>query len=241
MTTFRVDPRFHRGELVKICGLREPEHAATAAEAGADLLGFIFAQGRRRVTSEQAARCIEAARRVRRAIGVDRDLLTVGVFVDAPAAEIVKTVDEAGLDLVQLHGSEMPGFADSLPVPTIKTFKPSPAAAFADTRDVVDTFFSSIRPPVALLIEGYHPAGAGGTGTLADWKAARMLAPRRPTLLAGGLTPDNVGEAIATVHPLGVDVSSGVERDGVKDPHLIAAFVATARHAFGALEAPGEA
>ncbi len=171
--------------MVKICGLREPEHAATAAEAGADLLGFIFAQGRRRVTSEQAARCIEAARRVRRASGVDRDLLTVGVFVDARSAEIVKTVGEAGLDLVQLHGSEMPRFADSLPVPTIKTFKPSPAAAFADTRDVVDTFFSSIRPPVALLIEGYHPAGAGGTGTLADWKAARMLAPRRPTLLAG--------------------------------------------------------
>ena len=232
-TSLPVDRMFRTPGLVKICGLREPEHAVVAAEAGADLLGFIFAPGRRRVTPQQAERCIEAARRAHHAVGRDHDLLSVGVFVDARPDEIVETVRQAGLDLVQLHGSEPPGFADSLPVPTIKVFKPGPFAPLADTVAAVSTFFASVRPPIGVLIEGSHPAGAGGTGALADWTVARMLASQRPTLLAGGLTPSNVGEAIATVRPLGVDVSSGVERDGVKDPDLIAAFVATARAAFG--------
>ena len=221
--------RLKEGAVVKICGLREPEHAIAAAEAGADLLGFIFAPARRRVTPEQARRCIEAARR---ATSPARGLLAVGVFVDASPVEIGATVREAGLDVVQLHGAEPPGFPAMLPVPTIKALKPLPPAAVAETIEVAAAYFSATQRPVALLIDGYHPTSAGGSGTRADWGLARAVSPRWPTLLAGGLTPENVAEAIQMVRPLGVDVSGGVEEDGIKDSERIAAFIVAAKAAF---------
>ena len=224
-----VIERLTAGGVVKICGLREPEHAVAAAKAGADLLGFIFAPARRRVRPEQAGRCIEAARR---AAGAGRSLLAVGVFVDASADEIAETAREAGLDLVQLHGAEPPGFAATLPVPTIKALKPRSLAPFAETTEAATAYFSMARPPVALLIDGYHPTSAGGSGARADWGLASVITPRWPMLLGGGLTPENVGEAIREVRPLGVDVSSGVERDGVKESELIVAFVDAAKAAF---------
>jgi phosphoribosylanthranilate isomerase len=220
--------------LIKVCGLREPEDAVAAAEAGADLLGFVFAPARRRVSAKQAKRCIDAARQ---AIGAERSLLSVGVFVDAPATEIEETASEAGFDLVQLHGAEAPGFPAGLSLPSIRAFKPRPAVALSETAELIAPHFSTAQPPIALLIDGFHPTSAGGTGSRADWSLARAVSLRWPMLLAGGLTPENVAEAIGSARPSGVDVSSGVERDGTKDPERIAAFVAAAKAAFEMLDA----
>lgn len=221
--------RFAAGGLVKICGLREPEHAAAAAVAGADLLGFVFAPARRRVTPEQARRCIAAARD---AVGPERRLFAVGVFVNASGGEIAEAARVAGLDLVQLHGDEPPGFSGGLPVPAVKALKPSPSAMVEEAIGAARAQMAATRPPLALLIDGHHPTSAGGSGVRADWAVATRLATGVPMILAGGLNPENVAEAIRTVRPLGVDVSSGVERDGVKDAGLIAAFVDAARGAY---------
>jgi phosphoribosylanthranilate isomerase len=211
--------------MVKICGLREPEHAAAAAAAGADLIGFIFAPSHRQVTAEQAARCVAAAR------AGDHRPLAVGVFVDAAATEIATTVETAGLDAVQVHGDEPDESVGRLGVPVIRAIRPRPGAAAATVEQELERWAARPDPPAAFLVDGYSDAGAGGMGVRADWALARRLAARWPILLAGGLDPSNVGEAIAMAAPRGVDVSSGVERDGRKDPALIAAFVAATRSA----------
>jgi phosphoribosylanthranilate isomerase len=209
--------------LVKICGLRQPEHAAAAAAAGADLIGFIFAPSRRRVTAAEAAACIAAARMS------GQSPRAVGVFVDASVDEIAATVETAGLDAVQLHGEEPADSFDVLGVPVIRSLRPRPDATATSVEREIARWANRPNPPIAFLIDGYSEAGMGGMGVRADWTLARTLAARWPILLAGGLDPDNVDAAIAAAAPLGVDVSSGVERDGRKDPARIAAFVAAAR------------
>ncbi len=219
-----------RENLVKICGLREPRHTVAAAEAGADLIGFIFAPARRQVTPEQARASIEAARAV-----APGSIVAVGVFVDETPERIAAVVETAGLDAVQLHGDEPPGFAAQLTVPAVKAFKPKPG----DAEDAVAAAIADHQGPggaVAALVDGYHPGSSGGAGVAADWALASRLARRAPMLLAGGLDPENVATAIRQVRPLGVDVSSGVEIDGTKDAERIAAFVAAAKGAFAAVE-----
>jgi phosphoribosylanthranilate isomerase len=212
-----------RRPAVKICGLREPEHAVAAAAAGADLIGFIFAPSRRRVAPGEAAACIAALH------AHDERPLAVGVFVDAPADEIMATVRVAGLDLVQIHGDEPIDLLDRVDVPVIRALRPRPGESVDAVEREIARWAAHPRAPIALLIDGYSEAGAGGTGVRSDWSLARSLAERWPVLLAGGLDATNVGEAIATARPHGVDVSSGVERDGRKDPERIAAFIAAAR------------
>ena len=219
---------FARGNLIKICGLREPEHAAAAAEFGADLLGFIFAPARRQVTVEAARRCIEAARSAAGA----RPIVAVGVFVDAPASEIERAAAGAGLDAVQLHGSEDPSFVEALGVPATKVLRPRGGVEAAAVIAEIDAFRSSRRPPAGFLIDGYADGASGGTGARADWDVAAEVAAARPVMLAGGLEPENVAAAIRRVRPIGVDVSSGVETDGVKDVARIDAFIRAARQAF---------
>ncbi len=219
--------RLRAGGLVKICGLRETEHAVAAAEAGADLLGFIFAPARRRITPVDARAAIAAAR-----AATARPILAVGVFVDADAAEIAHVAALTGIDIAQLHGDEPVDLPARLPIPATKAFKPQPGASLAETLACIDRYLGVDAPPVAALVDGYHPGASGGTGARADWRLASELAARRSLLLAGGLDPLNVADAIVAVRPLGVDVSSGVERDGVKDAAMIAAFVANARRAF---------
>ena len=224
-----VAERLGRGGVVKIDGLREPDHAAAAAAAGADLIGFIFAPGRRWVTAEHAAQCIA---RARGAANHRSQLFVVGVFVDALSSEIAEIAEVAGLDLIQLHGNEPPDFAAALPLPAIKALKPPPGAMAAEVVAEASEFLAADISPLAVLIDGFHPTSAGGTGVQADWMLAARVAEQVPMLLAGGLTPGTVAEAVKTVRPLGVDVSSGVERDGVKDPGLIEAFVRSAKGAF---------
>ena len=227
-----VSAPLERGQVVKICGLREPEHAVAAVAGGADLIGFIFARARRRVSPAQAAACIAAAR----AEQSDRDVTAVGVFVDAPAAEIRDVIRECGLDLVQLHGDEAPELLEDIPVPAIKVFRPLPGASTAKLLSELERFRRASRPPAGFLIDGYAPGVSGGTSARADWGLAAEVAAQRTVFLGGGLDPENVGEAIRQVRPLGVDVSSGVEVDGVKDPARIRAFIRAARSAFLSLD-----
>lgn len=217
---------YSRGNVVKVCGIREPEHAVAAAEAGADVLGFIFAPARRQVTAEVARACIEAARQVK------PDVLACGVFVNAPAGEIAEVIREAGLNLVQLSGAEVPDFAGSLPIPATKVIHPKPGRLTADIVSEMGAFQRAGVPPVAFLLDAYSAKGAGGTGEKVDWGLAGEVNECVPVVLAGGLAPENVSEAIAQVRPQGVDVSSGVEIDGRKSSERIQAFVTAARAAY---------
>lgn len=217
-----------RNHLIKIDGLREPEHAAAAAAAGADLIGFIFAPARRQVTPETAAACIAAARHE----DSRRTVAAVGVFVDASAESIRRVVAASGVDLVQLHGNESLGLLADIPVPVFKAFRPRAGATAAAIHADVEGFSLATNPPVLFVIDGYAPDASGGTGVRADWNLAAEIAAERPILLAGGLNPENVGDAIRQVRPRGVDVSSGVEAVGVKDAARIKAFIRAARSAF---------
>jgi len=211
---------------VKICGITNVEDARCATAAGADLLGFIFYPPSPRYLVP--ARAGEIVRAIRDETGDDAPRM-VGVFVDAPGADVAEAAATAGLDLIQLHGAEPPDMVQQLP----HAFKALRSRTLSEAEDAVTTYRSCFGddPTVPdLLIDAYHPREHGGTGLPADAAAARALARRCRLLLAGGLTPDNVSDAIALIQPWGVDVSSGVERaKGLKDHALVRAFVAAVR------------
>ena len=201
--------------LVKICGLCSAEDALAAAAAGADAVGVVLAESPRRVGLDEAARILAH---------VPPSVARVGVFVDADPDEIRRAIEVLGLKTVQLHGSESPQLCGSLPARVIKAFRVGPgfdAAAVEPYRPYV----------AAVLLDGYAPGAAGGTGRTFDWDVARAV--HDPALvLAGGLTPDNVAEAVRRVRPYVVDTSSGVESaPRVKDHARIRAFVAAVREA----------
>jgi phosphoribosylanthranilate isomerase len=222
-------------DLIKICGLRRPADAVAAVESGADLLGFVFAPSKRRVTPGEAAACVRAARSA-----APGRILVVGVFVDASLEEMTEASETADLDLIQLHGDEVGDFVGKLPRPVIRAHRPAPGSSPASLLRAIRAQRAAGRPPAAWLIDGFDPTSFGGTGVRADWDLARQVAGEVPTMLAGGLTAENVGEAIRQVGPLGVDVSSGVETDSVKDPAKIAAFVRAARGGFAARSGVGQ-
>ncbi|HEY8415192.1 MAG TPA: phosphoribosylanthranilate isomerase [Thermaerobacter sp.] len=218
-----------------MCGIRDEEAALAALEAGADAIGFVFAESPRRVDPATAGR-IAAILRARAAAAGRPMPALVGVFVDAPVERVLATVRAAGLTHVQLHGDERDADVEALRaagLPVIKAVGVAPGTS---------------PPPAALstpadlvLLDRFEPGRRGGTGRTADWAVAADVARRRPVILAGGLTPENVAEAVRAVRPWGVDVSSGVERArGVKDPHRIARFVRTARLAWEEVRAGTE-
>lgn len=215
---------------VKICGVRTAGDARVAAEAGADFIGLVFTHSPRRVTVE-TARSIVASFGERpgaeppsdappherlAAMLATRRPLFVGVFGDEPAGEIARTAQVTGIDVVQLSGREAATQATALAGhPLIVAFRPEPAADIA------------VVSPLALpLLDTPHDTKLGGTGLRLDTGIAARCAAVRPAMLAGGLTPENVAEAIAAVRPWGVDVSGGVETDGAKDHAKIRAFIA---------------
>jgi phosphoribosylanthranilate isomerase len=224
----RVRRVLSRGGVVKICGLREPAHAAVAAAAGADLIGFIFAPARRQVSAAVARQCISAARNAAGA----RDVLAVGVFVDAPGGEMAAVADETGLDVLQLHGQEPFETLAALNRPVIKALRPRPGERVEQVLTSLSRYRNATKPPIAFLLDGYSPNALGGTGHRTDWQLAAAVCTAQPILLGGGLDAGNAAEAIGIVKPLGVDVSSGVETDDTKDPAKIEAFIAAARLAF---------
>lgn len=214
---------------IKICSLRDPDHAGHVVDAGADLFGLIFANVRRQVSEQQATEIATEARRLAPGGG----LRSVGVFVEHSAAEINRIAERVGLDLVQLHRSEV--FREGVPIerPVLLAVRTAPGTTVEYVDATVAALVDSGSQLAGLIVDGYKAGAHGGSGTKADWVVAREIAARYPTLLAGGLTPDNVVDAIHEVRPHGVDVSSGVETDGEKDRRKISAFVRNARAALG--------
>lgn len=200
--------------ILKICGITRLEDAETAVAHGATALGFVFwSKSPRSVTPQQAAAIVSA---------VPGSVATVGVFVNESMPEVARIAKEVGLSMVQLHGDERADEAAALPLPVVRALTLEDADACAAWP--ADTTF---------LVDAADRVRRGGTGQKVDWIGARALAARRRIILAGGLTPDNVAQAIDEVHPYGVDVSSGVEATpGVKDSSKVAAFLANARRAF---------
>jgi phosphoribosylanthranilate isomerase len=201
---------------VKICGIREPGHAAAAVDAGADMIGFIFYPPARRYVEPETARKIVDALRARSAVEV------VGVFVNEDPARMAEVAELVGLDRVQLSGDEPPGLNDGLGRPVVRTVHVDASTGNSEI---------AVRARGAALIHLDTKKGGqyGGTGLAFDWRIARSAAELGPVLLAGGLDPTNVAEAIGVAAPWGVDVSSGVETDGVKDPAKIDAFIRAVR------------
>lgn len=208
---------------IKICGLCSVEHALVATEAGADLLGCVFAPSRRQITLAVARQISEAVRAASTLLPHQPQL--VGVFVNETPERMRDMVHACGFDAIQLSGDEPPLFAEALAdIPLIKAIR-------FDGSEAEAGWLALEQPHVRLLVDAHVPGSYGGAGVTADWQRATELAQHRPILLAGGLNPSNVAAAIHAVHPWGVDVSSGVETQGAKDLAKICAFLAAARTA----------
>ncbi len=186
--------------IVKICGITRAEDARMAAALGATAVGFIFWAGSPRKIAPAAAAAIADA--------LPEEVWKVGVFVDAAPDEIKKTIAQARLTAVQLHGSEGPAQAASLNARVIK----------AMTLEQIDEDAFDDWQGIPILLDAHDPIRRGGTGRTIDWRRAANVAARHDVILAGGLRAENVAEAVAQVRPYGIDVSSGVESSpGVKD------------------------
>lgn len=193
---------------VKFCGICDAAGAAAAIEAGADLIGFHFCSSQRRVTPEEAKAIID---------GLALRPVIVGVFIDQEPDEVRQIAEFAGLDLLQLHGSESPGFEAGRPV--MKVLK---------VRD--GQIPDAEAWPDPLMLDSWSSDQRGGTGQVWDWELARPLLAARKVFIAGGLEPGNVGKVVSGFKPYGVDVSSGVESSvRVKDPDKVRAFVHAVR------------
>jgi phosphoribosylanthranilate isomerase len=199
---------------IKICGLTRVDDVAAAVAAGAWAVGFVLWPGSpRAVTPEQVRRLTD---------GVPKHVRRVGVTVNASVEEVLRWRDAAGLTTIQLHGDEDPAPFLAAGLDLIK------AVSLQDEADVLRA--AALPPEVQVLVDAHDPTRRGGTGERADWTLARTLAGQRPVLLAGGLRPGNVPEAIRVVAPWGIDVSSGVERaPGIKDHEAITALFTTTR------------
>lgn len=214
---------------IKICGVTTLDDALLCAETGADLLGLNFYPPSPRSLSLDAARVI--AEGLRATLG-QRCPLLVGVFVNAAPDELKLVQQTVGLDAVQLSGDEPLATTLALSGRAIKALRPqSVDEALAQLEAYRPAFPGDLRLP-SLLLDAYHPALYGGTGAQASLEIALAVRARVPRLLlAGGLTPDNVGERVRAIQPWGVDVASGVEGDtpGVKDPARVRAFISAVR------------
>lgn len=198
---------------VKICGITRVEDALAAVEAGTDAIGLVFAEASPRYVPADRAQAIVAA--------LPPFVTVVGLFVDAPAARIRQVIGQVPLDLLQFHGHESPEECRQFGRPYIKAMRMVPEMDLA-------TEVRRYMQAAGVLLDSYDPHMAGGTGATFDWtRVPRDLA--KPVILAGGLTPENVGRAVQTVRPYAVDVSSGVEwSKGIKDAAKIAAFIQAA-------------
>ncbi|MBI3997714.1 MAG: phosphoribosylanthranilate isomerase [Armatimonadetes bacterium] len=199
---------------VKICGIQDEAAAVAAADAGASAIGLIFAPSRRQVSTALARRIAGA---------LPPFVSRVGVVVNAPLDRMRAWIDGVRLDAVQLHGDETPEYCAAVRALGVTVIK---AVQVAGPLDV-----AALRAlPVAAILLDTHRAGVrGGTGQTFDWTLAAPVARVLPVILSGGLTPENVAAGIRAVRPYGVDVSSGVETEGRKDPDKIRAFIAAVR------------
>ncbi len=213
--------------VVKICGITELDHAIHALEAGVDLLGFVFAPSRRQIAPEGAERIVRECRRL--FLPELRGWRAVGVFANQPLDFVLEAVSRVGLDVVQLSGRETPEYCHRLALPLFKTVHVPELARCSVGNDlgaVLLDLKASYRA-TRLLLDSGGSGRWGGTGTPFRWDDVGDAA--RDCLVAGGLNPSNVARAVALMRPWGVDVSSGVETDGKKNPDLISRFVLEVR------------
>jgi phosphoribosylanthranilate isomerase len=206
---------------IKICGVTTPEDARLAAEAGADAVGLNFYPKSPRFVAPQAA--AELVRALPPFASV------VGVFVGTPLRQVCAIAYQLGLRGVQTYEDDPPA-EDTFPFAHVPAFRVKDAAALDRVRRFVEVATRLGRRPSAVLIDSHVEGQMGGTGHAAPWELLRGFDPGAPVILAGGLTPENVAEAVALVRPWGVDVASGVEgAPGRKDPDKVARFIRAAR------------
>jgi phosphoribosylanthranilate isomerase len=193
---------------VKICGICDADAAQAAIEAGADLIGFHFCSSERQVTPEEARAIVD---------GLSLRPTIVGVFIDQDPREVRDIADFVGLDLIQLHGSEEPGFDVGRPLMKVLKVKD-------------DQVPDAGAWPDPIMLDTWSPDQHGGTGRTWNWDRAHELLATRKVFIAGGLEPGNVGKVVSRFKPYGVDVSSGVEAAvRFKDPDKVRAFVHAVR------------
>lgn len=202
---------------IKICGITNAEDATLAVAAGADALGFIFHRTSPRFVEPSLVRTIVA--------GLPPFVLPIGVFVNEAAAVVRNLMDDCGLALAQLHGDETAAYCQGLGRPVLKALRLKDRGTFLALAE-----FQGRANVRGFVIDAFSEQAYGGTGQTVDWTLAAEAARAAPILLAGGLTPANVSQAIQAVRPYGIDVSSGVEaRPGKKDPEKVKAFIEAAR------------
>ena len=201
---------------VKICGITSEADALAAAEAGADAIGLMFYEGSPRHVTLEQAKAISAA--------LPPHVMRVGVFVNAEEAFVHQALTECMLNILQFHGDETPEECSRYPVMTLKAFRVQGEETLAELE---------AYPSAGYLLDAYVKDALGGTGATFNWDlAVRAQKFGKPIFLAGGLTPENVAEAVRKVQPFGVDVSSGVEIEpGRKDAEQMRTFVAAAKGA----------
>lgn len=202
---------------IKICGITNVEDAAVTVKAGADALGFVMYRKSPRFVEPAVARAIVA--------GLPPFVLPVGVFVNEEAEKVRALMDECGFALAQLHGDESALYCQNLGRPALKAFRLKDRGTFLALAE-----FQGCANVRGFLIDAFSDQAYGGTGQTVDWILAQEAARSTPIILAGGLNPTNVAEAIRAVRPYGVDVSSGVEKSpGKKDPDKVKNFIEAAR------------
>lgn len=192
---------------IKICGIRNVAAAQAAIKYGADYLGFVFADGKRHVEPDQVRTILSE---------LDSAVSSVGVFFNQSPSEVSEICRKAGITHIQLHGEEKPTDYSFIGLPIIKAIPVTPEGIILD---------AALESAHYGLLDTRLPNQTGGTGTPFNWSAAVGKLPDIPCFLAGGLNSNNVLEAIELLAPFAVDVSSGVEINGVKDPELIRQFI----------------
>jgi phosphoribosylanthranilate isomerase len=211
---------------IKICGIKDKENALAIAKAGADFIGLVFASSPRQVTPTQALEIVSALKKSKATAQV------VGVFVNTPAPTARKIADACHLDWVQLSGDESCEYCLELARPFIKVihisrnYPPEQACADLDNNENLLAGQKHIY-----LLDTDTGDKYGGTGMTFNWELAKPIAKKFPVIIAGGLSPANVGRAIKIIKPWGVDVSSGVETKGVKNMSKVIKFIGAVREA----------
>ena len=219
----------------KVCGLRRGEDGQIAIREGAGFIGLIFAPSKRQLTADEARQILDMARSEQ--ASADRQPEAVGVFVNALADEVNRVADCCELGRIQLHGDETLDYCSLIERPVFKVVRIEAEARGDDLLSTLEEELGAIvaaghTPMLDTVSKGPY---YGGTGQPFDWAVAAELAKKFDFVLSGGLNPDNVAKAIEQVRPWAVDVSSGVETDGVKDPEKIKAFARAVVRADNAL------
>lgn len=204
--------------LIKICGITREGDARYAADSGADLLGFIFVENTPRFIEPEAAGLISS---------VVQNAEYVGVFMNESNGKVNGIAEQAGLSFVQLHGDESPDFCMQMNRPVIKAFRIMPEMNEVDIYRLISPYKDCTE---YILLDAWHPVAAGGTGHSFNWSTAEKLHQEFRIILAGGLKPENIRQAVEVVKPAGIDVSSGVELSpGIKNHEKISQLIKSAR------------